>query len=142
MTSNNLQLDTLPTFYHLSQSKFEFPVDPIRENYGADSDRHPKASLGFWLCPDASMVGNLGQYTYEVVLKPTARKLTLPIRDLVRFYRDRIKLNHEEVLNATFEYRETLRKDYDVVFLDDADGSIGEVIVLNLDCIETFRLQF
>ncbi len=75
------------------------------------------------------MCGNFGSYVYRVELHKDARRVGLPFGDFQRL------TGPMEDFSDLIMY---LCSECDAAYLIDANPYVGEVIVMNFDCIETF----
>lgn len=121
----------IETYYHASPNLFDFP------DYNLICDNrlnHLNGNLGLWVSKKSDWISNFGGYVYEISIEANTENLT--VNQLQKW-------SQQDENNATF-YQEKranyLNREVEFISLQEANGAIEMGIVINFDCIKSFKL--
>lgn len=129
-------IETLPLIipphrlYHVSPKEFSFPCREKINEAREWSPWHANGVLGLWCSTFPNMCSPFGKQVYEIIVKEDARKIGLPFTDFQHL------TSQMEDFNDLIAF---LCGKGDVAYLADSNPYVGEVIILNFDCIDQFN---
>jgi hypothetical protein len=115
--------------YHVSPKLFDFPSRDEINKAREWSRWHANGVLGLWCSTFPRMCSAFGTYTYRVELREDARRIGLTIEDFC------------DLTSNMKDFTDTiafLTQQGDMAYIIDINPHVGEVIILNFDCIASF----
>lgn len=100
-----------------------------------ETDWHNNGAIGLWCSTYPKMCSGFGQNCYEVKLKPSAKRFGMSLEDLKRLSYER---SSRESYSDLRKY--CLDNGFDVLYIKDRLDSVGEVIIINYDQVESILL--
>lgn len=114
---------------HVTNYKYDKPCNQkILENR-SERTTHDNSVLGIWSSTFPIMCSSFGQYSLQIIFKNDSICLGLTYRDL-------FNLTHNSSIETLLKLKNYLLNFCDVLYILDANKYVGEVIILNLDCID------
>lgn len=119
--------------YHRSNQDFKVPTYEMIDSARQWSTTHHNSVLGLWGSTLPELCSSFGKYNYLISVKEDAVRLGLDYSDwkslgcdIYHDYEDFIKLRNKILSD----------KSLDIIYILDS-GYVGEIIIVNLDCIES-----
>ena len=128
------------SLYHVSPNVFDFPDYDKIAPFVIANDKSPNGVLGLWISPFPDACSSFGPHVYDVTIAEDYRGSVLDLSDLraMHCYHSNEEWPIVDRVAYYQGYRTELLKTTDVLFIGDANGGVGEVIVLNFDVITSF----
>lgn len=116
--------------FHVTDYKYDFASHEKILHNRKERTTHDNSVLGIWSSTFPKMCSTFGKYTLNVSLKENTNCLGLTYDDLY-------KLTHKTSLEELLKLKTYLLKFADVLYVIDRSKHVGEIIILNLDSIES-----
>lgn len=131
----------LPRIYHVSPYIFDQPEYTQCVAKARADEKHPNGVLGLWASPSPNLFDKsdtFGPHVYELTLRDSCNQLLLKYDDL-KGWDDALRYDDDCPYETYRNFREDLLMEkVDVMFVLDGWHNVGEIIIVNLEAIETF----
>lgn len=134
--------DNLPTLYHMSPFVYDKVCMDAAKKHVIGTNKSPNGVLGLWLSAYPDACDGFGPVCYEVALKKDHREYQMPLSQLRKLFDESLAngANQEQAVQYHIKVRDTLLQMCDVVYVMERMDRVGEIIVVNLDIIETMKV--
>lgn len=123
--------------YHCSTKQYESPSYAQIDDARSWSRTHHNSVLGLWGSTFPNRCSAFGPFTYRVDIKPGASRYGITYE---QWYQLGTKVfNHHAHFIMLREFM-LEQKTADILYVTDASRCVGEIIIVNLDCIERMEL--
>lgn len=128
-------------YYHGSNVVYDFPDFDVIEAKALEDGKASKVVLGFYVTPRIEIARGCGCYVYEVQLHNWAIPVQITLDEMLKQYKSMFEKPLEEQLTFYKQMRQQYAEELDVLHIIEADGSIGESVILDLNSIKHFEIR-
>lgn len=123
--------------YHCSPKMYETPSYALIDDARSWSQTHHNSVLGLWGSTFPNRCSAFGPFTYRIDIKPGATRYGITYGQWYELG-TKILYDHSQfVMLREFMLEQKLA---DILYITDASRCVGEIIIVNLDCIKKMEL--